>query len=775
MAIAAAGPGLRGQVNVSDLLAHFDEMGVPHFQRGLVWGQSAVALLLESLYFGTPCGSIILWTPPDVSAFGVPLVGDVPRFLIVDGQQRIRSLHAAFDAVRGDSTISRADPDDSTQDPAAEDQVSNLPEVWCMNVAKLAEFEADDRFSAGRRFRLFRRVPDPRFDRVTEATELTGALKQERDALIPLSWLLEVVGSADREELIADPSNEKVASAARLVLGKAAIVEQLAGMRTSPVFNVSILDESRSLADVVRVYARINSSGRPVEAEERAFASLVASCPGANQYLREFFARVHPERVEAPSGGLVRDSLEQRERENKFGFKLFMRVFTIVFAYHCDRVQSTGLAFDAVNADTLAKAVHQLPRILDLTVDLLDRLAMVMREGSLYCDDLRFLPDTSSLWPLIQLMVTFPALLAADTKLLEPVALSLVLADLPRREMVELLKAVSNAGRSAAALDLIERKTELVRVKRKIREGTAEQSLLDRYTSVLYWMLRSRGARDFSYKQPGLEGLTPPERELDRDADAQRQHIVPYWHLKRIFRLEGPRLTRHPANDIGNITYISAKQNDFLGGLGSTPVSLDHEPEDNRRSHFLDDPIVMADFSASVENAKSGNLKVAEARYARFSKRRRSLIEAAMLEWYVSARRDWPRGLDDTKPNARLVKPRRDDGLLEFGYPASVSGRLVELARKAAVSRARSDGRVSISLRPKGARSAALRVDVWRDGSRLAVKVSDDRLRSAFRRAFPELSRASTFANGKGKDKVAVAAETEMVSLLDWVAGHKPK
>lgn len=756
-----------------DLLAEYDQMAIPHFQRGLVWGQSSVALLLESLYFGTPCGSIILWTPDDVSEYGEPLSAKRPRYLIVDGQQRIRSLRSVFAATTADVASSEA-VDDGAADPADDDQETNRSDVWCLNLAKVPEFQDEGAFAAARRFRLFRRVNDPRFQPPDVGPAATGALKQEREALIPLDWLLDVIESDHQIQLLDDPANRMVKAAAERVLATPAVLDRLCKMRGIPVFHVSILDNSRELADVVSVYSRINTSGRRVEAEERAFASLVAACPQTNDFLRKFFEAVHPERTESQDDGLVRDQLEKRERENKFGFKLFMRVFTIVFAYHCDRVRSTDLAFDAINADTLEKAADKLPKMLASTVDILRQLAKVVRDGSLYCDDLRFLPDSSSLWPLVQLMAAFPALVTADPTTLEPVAFSLVLADLPRRDIIGLVRLVSQSISSNAALEVIERRTATNRIKKKIREGIAEQSLMGRYTLVLYWLLRTRHARDFSPRQPSLDDSSCPTNVLlASDVKAQKQHIVPYGDLKRIFGLDGPRLTKHPANDIGNITYISACQNSFLDGLGSRPISLEVEPDANLRSHFLDDAVVKREFLATIRNCDAGNLKQARLSYSRFTKRRAHHIEDALVDWLERSHRRWPTGVSKATPTRRLVKPREEEVLYDFNYPADIRERLVELAGSGHVSPARADGRVSISLRAKGSRATALRIDVWDDGSKLAVKVRTDNLRSSIVRSFPDLT---DVAEVKRKNsKVVVAKQDQMISLLDWVARRKLK
>jgi hypothetical protein len=88
----------RGPYSVTQPLELYGRLGIPHFQRGLVWGDGAKALLLESLYFGTPCGSVVLWKPSDAAAYGKPLPAANPLsdYLVIDGQQRIRSLNEIF-------------------------------------------------------------------------------------------------------------------------------------------------------------------------------------------------------------------------------------------------------------------------------------------------------------------------------------------------------------------------------------------------------------------------------------------------------------------------------------------------------------------------------------------------------------------------------------------------------------------------------------------------------------------------------------------------------
>ena len=79
--------------SADDIIREYPQLGIPHFQRGLVWGEESVSLLLESLYFETPCGELVLWQPRHPMKEGIPLKASaVPLYLIIDGQQRLTTL-----------------------------------------------------------------------------------------------------------------------------------------------------------------------------------------------------------------------------------------------------------------------------------------------------------------------------------------------------------------------------------------------------------------------------------------------------------------------------------------------------------------------------------------------------------------------------------------------------------------------------------------------------------------------------------------------------------
>ena len=124
------------------------------------------------------------------------------------------------------------------------------------------------------------------------------------------------------------------------------------------------------------------------------------------------------------------------------------------------------------------------------------------------------------------------------------------------------------------------------------------------------------------------------EPVLSELLESERQHLVPYRHLKEIFGLEGARPGRHAVNDIGNLTFISAGLNSFKTGVGDDPLNLTDEPEENRERHFLNEPDVLADYQTvcGVDQESGVTLRQAEKRYAIMCKNRKVEIADALVE-----------------------------------------------------------------------------------------------------------------------------------------------
>lgn len=90
----------------TDLISEIQkgEIKVPKFQRNFVWSLDKTAKLLDSILKGYPIGTFILWETNerlgDIKNIGnlelPPIPDDVKVQYVLDGQQRIASLYAAF-------------------------------------------------------------------------------------------------------------------------------------------------------------------------------------------------------------------------------------------------------------------------------------------------------------------------------------------------------------------------------------------------------------------------------------------------------------------------------------------------------------------------------------------------------------------------------------------------------------------------------------------------------------------------------------------------------
>ena len=90
------------------------DVALPDIQRPFVWSNRKVRDLLDSMFKGFPVGYLLFWaTGAEVGArtIGVDNKDEsIPRWLIVDGQQRLTSLYSVFTGhpvVREDYTESR--------------------------------------------------------------------------------------------------------------------------------------------------------------------------------------------------------------------------------------------------------------------------------------------------------------------------------------------------------------------------------------------------------------------------------------------------------------------------------------------------------------------------------------------------------------------------------------------------------------------------------------------------------------------------------------------
>ncbi len=775
--MTAAGE-LDGRRSIDELLRFYSQMGIPHFQRGLVWDTGAVSLLLESIYHGTPCGSIILWAPPDAALQGIPLGESSARFLIVDGQQRIRSLHSVFANGSADGPASENDVEEGPYDSEDSERDDG---IWCLNLGRLPEFAAS--FEGGRRYQLFRRVRDPR------GPIQAGRPRVDREALLPLKWFTDSDGVHQFVDL---PENQAIAKAAKAVLANETVSQQLRQMRSRRAFDVSTLDSGHSHQDVVATFNRINSSGKRVEAEEKAFANLVASCDHAEDAIRAFFEQTWEKTkrkwVHGTIEALTHDDLLQRQKESRFGFKLFMRVFVMALVYHSNRsLGSASLSFDSADQETLFKVRDHLRPILDATVDLLVAVKTILRE-KLCCDDFRMLPETASLWPVFQLLIRFPQLVT-ERDVVAAVALRLMVTNVGKnvgnRELLALCASINKAQNAAEALAVFEGDgLGSGDVAKAISSGLSEaQSLTNRYVLVFYWLLRSREAADFSYDlnlpahAAELRKLysTDSEPLLSESIEPEKQHIVPYKRLKRLFNLSGARPGRHPIHNIGNVTYISAGENSFTTGVGENPLKLDGEPRSNLQAHMLGDTELTAFEALCPASGQAGvQGKKAESEYAGFCGTRREKIAEELIRWEMTLRdQSVGRGAATASllPAPRRIAPGPVDRMLALDYAQAISQSLMRLFQRGMKPVSNKDVDLAMAYSPKGVgKGQAVRVSLFAGGKRIGLKLSDPRIASEFIARFGIHTRVRKGVPGCDIPTHNQADAGRAAEILDWIS-----
>ncbi|MBI3097932.1 MAG: DUF262 domain-containing protein [Planctomycetes bacterium] len=571
----------------------YGRLGVPHFQRGLVWNKDSVARLLESLYYDTPCGTLILWKPLRIEDEGIPLPGSRKiEYLIIDGQQRIRSLH---DAISGLSTET---PDADPGEGSGGEADAEVGRVWCLNLTRIPELSdllKDDLLD----FPFFMKVRDPR----TEVRDPRRAGPARfRFNLVPLSEFFGSDGHRDLGPLIKPSGPVDVVLRRIREIGLERRVQAIRE-RTFPIL---IKNEERGgengLVDLVQMYNRINSSGVRVEAEERAYATLVAIRRDVvDGWMRGLFRKIHDEGVPREGTRLERDDVLRRTKEKNFGFKFFVRTLVQTCNYYLQQgLGTSALSFDALNKPSTLRNLRgkenaeRFGHILKDSERLITYISEVVRDD-LKCDSFAFLPDTSSFAPTFQLLLKYPLLAERGEyrPLVRLFVLKALLANLNQRDLLKLVDKVRRTNEVNECAGII--KDVAIPPLSKVLAGA--NSLQNRYVLLLYWLLRQRGARDFDYRNlpkgtpPGLKRHTEGTRGVPVEAgfSPEKQHVVPYHHLEEIYGLkDGSRQSTHPANNIGNLTYISHDENEcFEGGLGHRPIRWEHDDLSNLRSHFL--------------------------------------------------------------------------------------------------------------------------------------------------------------------------------------------
>ncbi|MBI4179507.1 DUF262 domain-containing protein [bacterium] len=673
------------EITVEEVQGLAGRLGIPHFQRGLVWGPDSIAALLESLFHGTPCGSFVFWKCDQKSENGPPLVDGASKdisYFVVDGQQRIRSLYS----IGNDEAIWESDNAEDASDPD-QPESKGRKKVWCVNLTRIEGFSKLLR-AHGKEYSMFLFAVDP-----TRADKRSPI----RTNILPIQLFEEHAtweSLRDYHKCIVhgdglSPADSDFADLYATLRARILAVRQ-------KKFFVSII-ETNDVSDVVALYNRINSGGKRVETEERAFAKLVALQPSTWPELADVFAAVH--RREGPESAAVaiqRDDVLRRGQERSFGFKLFIRVFLQVCHHHFGySLGKSSFSFDIAKKESFLRRLRDLTdaqarSLWDETKEVLVLVCELLR-SPLCCDDFRFLPDTQNLTPVFQLLISYPTLREQKFHpILASLCLRLFLAQIDAKTLARAVYDAADPDKNA--FDVIPpliQAADARLAKDLARSIEAASSIQDRYVLLLYWLVRRNNARDFSYTNvPESRRPAHAEVRIDANAKPEKQHMVPFSRLVKVLNDDdAQRGGTHPFNNIGNLTYISKELNSYETGLGDVMAPLTGESEANRKAHFLwEDPAASVSDKAYKEllallgdGAPEPNEAEVSATFDRFCKDRRERIHGGFRAWLedldraacaAHALKDFSHLGELAKAKDR-VEPQRPQFVDELRLPAS--------------------------------------------------------------------------------------------------------
>lgn len=236
MAVNAPAASARPDIISLDVLLNDVDEGrirIPRFQRPYVWTPQMMRELFESVISGYPIGSLLLWTPREVtvetmSKFGplsIPVAAQsAPISLLLDGHQRLATLYGVLRL-----------PESFLLDPA---NMSSEQLGWCIGYDLKA-----------RETRQMRRPHD--FDSPT---------------ILPLRALLKTV---DFVRFARTIDGSKLSASEKVeYLDRADVVQR--SIRDYRIPLTSMRDGT--VDDAVRIFSRINRSGRRMSTDQMAVA-----------------------------------------------------------------------------------------------------------------------------------------------------------------------------------------------------------------------------------------------------------------------------------------------------------------------------------------------------------------------------------------------------------------------------------------------------------------------------------------------------------------------
>ncbi len=577
---------------------------LPHFQRGSVWSPEMALRLLDSLYLGTPCGSLVVWTPKANSGpsdWGVPIT--IPNsssfqqaLFLVDGQQRVRALRSGGEALGG---------------PRVEERPLWL---YLPGVPEWRGLPGTPRLR-GLREGIFFRDVDIRQLKKPEVP------RRERRGGGGASVLVEELRLMPSDEVKAHAFATKLIQSEVQYLNKEveavvpALIEVAKRLKLMPDrrFFVSNLVDFE-FQDVVDVYNRINASGMRVDAAERAFAALTRSAPRSTPAgLRAVLSALHGTEETNPARPLdQRDQELKRKREEQLGFQFVLRLMAQALADEDWGALVGWMDFGTFHREDVIERLAHAERLREdhgfghgvrETWTRCKVAAQALRSAlveELHCDDYRRIPrgGAARLQPILQLLVRFPN--SAEGCLtpgplrtqVAGLVLRRMLADLGNnRDETQLLEKIRRCASWAEGVRAI----RTLPIEEGLKAFTAKEATTQaRPAQLLYWLLRRPGdkmwrAEDFSYEANQVL-KDQAVQKINVEVNPECQHMLPVSLVASVLDPNRSARGSGPTSRLGNLSWISNKFNSFEEGLGQSIIKLAHplQVNENLASHVYD-------------------------------------------------------------------------------------------------------------------------------------------------------------------------------------------
>jgi len=235
------------QYPLSSLLDDIErgDIALPDLQRPFVWKPTQIRDLFDSLFQGFPAGFILLWeitTKQRVKKIGVGEKKREPRFLVIDGQQRLTSLYSV---IKNSEII-------NTRFEKFKPKISFHPleakfEVWSSAIEK-----------------------DPFW-----ISDISDFFVKTKDTTY--SYINDFLNNLKKKKEISKVEEEKIAKN----LGRLAAIK-------SYLFTVLELSSNLDTETISEIFVRVNSKGKPLNQSDFVITILSVYMPELRERIEKF-------------------------------------------------------------------------------------------------------------------------------------------------------------------------------------------------------------------------------------------------------------------------------------------------------------------------------------------------------------------------------------------------------------------------------------------------------------------------------------------------------